>query len=448
MSFGIGRLGRGFGRLGAMDRLSGASTPAWLPLADAIAPKVYADFAAQNYWYNGAVIADWATFLSTLSGTLDGSSSRYYTNVAGTLVATTGPRFDYDPVTHVARGILLEGARTNVIKRSQEFDNASWDLKFNGAVTANAGNAPDGTVTADKFIPTTANAAHVIAQTFSAVGFATSTAYSWSLFAQAAGYDYVVIRLFQNGSHGALSQVFNLATGALGASEGSPVSSIRNFGGGIYRLEMNGTTGATSSANDRYDIWVGNSNVVGPSFAADGTSGVLLWGAQLEAGAFASSYIPTTSGSVTRAADSLVFTPISWFNQSEGALFGVARDMRTSGRVLSMYAGTLTNRMADFYMNTETSPRFYSDPTGGLNPANTITALARFKAATSYKVNDCAFVLNGGTAATDATTPAMLANDTLEIGGFGAAQIANGHIEQIGYWNTRVSNAGLQTLTA
>ncbi len=65
-----------------------------------------------------------------------------------TSAAVYGPRFDFDPVTLAARGLLVEEQRTNLLTYSEQFDNAAW-VKSGTTVTANAAAAPNGTVTAD-----------------------------------------------------------------------------------------------------------------------------------------------------------------------------------------------------------------------------------------------------------------------------------------------------------
>ena len=63
------------------------------------------------------------------------------------------------------------------------------------------------------------------------------------------------------------------------------------------------------------------------TYDGNGTSGIYLWGAQLEEGAFPSSYIPTTTAAATRSADvaSITGTAFSgWYRQDEGTFYGEA----------------------------------------------------------------------------------------------------------------------------
>jgi len=115
---------------------------------------------------SGAVAASFlppaALDLNLTSGTLDSrvtftrASGGTRFNSSGVLetVASDVPRFDHDPVTLAPRGLLIEGARTNLVQFSEEMDNAYW-TKAQSSVTANATAAPSGATTADNWIPTT-----------------------------------------------------------------------------------------------------------------------------------------------------------------------------------------------------------------------------------------------------------------------------------------------------
>lgn len=181
--------------------------------------------------------------------------------------------------------------RTNLLIRSQELDNAAWTHPF-ASVTPNADTAPDGTLTADKITPDTSNNTHYNAQSPATAPF---TTYTKSVFAKAAGYNWLGIqtKTADGVFHLAL---FDLSTGSLGATTLS-TSTITRAPNGYYRCTMTYTSGAgAGAANDAFFA----SNLANFSaFVGDGTSGIYLWGAQTEVGAVASSYIPTTSATVT-----------------------------------------------------------------------------------------------------------------------------------------------------
>jgi hypothetical protein len=154
-------------------------------------------------------------------------------------------------------------ARYNLLTYSEQFDNAYWSNIALMTVSANAGTAPDGTTTADKIIPTAVSGTHQIGR----LSVVTSAAYVFSVYAKAAGYDTIEVLDGTGGVNGAL---FNLSTGAV-TNRGTGVGSAVSVGDGWYRCTVDYTTTGIR-------IYVPTSS---STFTGDGTSGVLLWGAQL-----------------------------------------------------------------------------------------------------------------------------------------------------------------------
>jgi hypothetical protein len=108
-----------------------------------------------------------------------GSTATEYNPTTGT--AYFGPRFDHDPATGASRGLLIEEARTNLLERSAEFDNAYWE-KSGSTSAANTSTAPDGTTSADRISETSDLAGHFVKRTISVVS---GTTYTLSVFAKA-----------------------------------------------------------------------------------------------------------------------------------------------------------------------------------------------------------------------------------------------------------------------
>ena len=175
--------------------------------------------------------------------------------------------------------------------------------------------------------------------------------------------------------------------------------------------------------------------------------------ANLEAGSFATSYIPTTTAAVTRAADVASINTLSpWFNAAEGSFFVQASNLLASAPALfSTDDGTTNNRLINFFSNP-TTPSFRVI-LGGVDQANisagAISLQSTFKLASAYKVNDFAASLNGAAAVVDTSGTIPSGQTTARLGSnVVTAGLINGYLQRITYYPRRLTNAELQTLTA
>jgi hypothetical protein len=189
--------------------------------------------------------------------------------------------------TRVDANGLVEIPRTNLVLQSQTFDNASW-IKTAATITANASTAPDGTLTADKFIPNTSATNHAInSNSF------TSGTNTISVYAKMDGYRYLVIL------SATANASFDLMNGVVANNSGGGFVSysITNAGNGWYRCVLT----ATSISS----IFISGGSSSAPAFfngAGDGTSGIYIWGAQVELGNALTEYIPTVASIRTKFA--------------------------------------------------------------------------------------------------------------------------------------------------
>lgn len=198
------------------------------------------------------------------------------------------------------------------------------------------------------------------------------------------------------------------------------------------------------------------------SYTGDGTSGILLWGAQLEAGAFPTSYIPTTSATATRAADLASMTGAnfsSWFNASEGTILsealisGYTVPAANFPLIASLNDGTGNNYIENGYVTATLSSfvvRASNTEQVGLYPS--AGSVQQRRVGSVYRANDFAVSVNGGAAQTDTagnvpTVDRLRFGERLSTSGTSVICL-NGHIRRFVYWPVRVSNAQLQALTA
>jgi hypothetical protein len=257
---------------------------------------------------------------------------------------------------------------------------------------------------------------------------------------KAAGRNWGAIRLGQ-GTTGIA--YFNLSAGTVGTVTAGYTSSIANIGNGWYRCSISGTAAGTIYSGVFYTATADGTN----SYTGDGTSGIYLYGAQLEAGAFATSYIPTAAATVTRNAD-VAFVATSQFpyRATEGALVVSADYIGQSPS--NAYAAALNDGTASNFMAVRRNPTgetIFATVATTLQvaiPYTTVTNNVAFKNAFSYKLNDFAGAANGAITGTD-TSGTVPSVSRLGLGNVADLLFMNGHIRQITYIPRRLTNAEL-----
>jgi hypothetical protein len=396
------------------------------------------------------------TFTRSTTATFVGSDGFIQT------AAIDAPRFDYNPATLASKGLLIEEQRTNVLTYSEQFDNAVW-VKNNVTVTANTTASPAGTSTADTVTENTAVAAqHGVSPP--AIATTAGTSYTMSVYAKNNGRRYLSLA---TGSANGVVATFDLQTGVisaaaavLGALWSSPSATITSAGSGWYRCTVTGIDtvgGARTPAYALSNVSTNPASGNGNLYTGDGTSGVYLYGAQIEVGAFATSYIPTVASQVTRTADVAVMTGTnfsSWYNQTEGTFVTksqLSRQAAITGTTIVMVSasGSVNDQLVVFYRATGNTG-FDSVVAGvsqaGLNNGVAITANTIANIAGAYKINDFAMSTNAGTVQTD-TSGTLPTVNQMQLGAVWTATL-NGCIRSVDYYPTRLPNETLQALTA
>jgi len=390
--------------------------------------------------------ADLITFTRSTTATFVGSNGLIQS------AAINAPRFDFSPVTLAPLGFLIEEQRVNSALYSEQFDNAVY-IKVRSSITTNATTSPDGTATADKLVEdTTATNTHLIQLQGGFSSFVSGTTYVISGYAKAGERTSASINLGTDGGvFAGQSANFDFSTGAISAQSGVATFAMTNAGNGWYRWSIAATAAASGVAFLRFSL-IGplGSNI----YTGDGTSGLFLWGNQLEVGAFPTSYIPTVASTVTRAADVAVisganFTP--WYNQSEGTI--IASWSTTDAvvplalGVFSVSNGTTAEGIQIRRIAGSNDVRFIVIDGGATQYFSAIAASSGVNiSALAYRTNDFIGANNGtlGTADTSGTLPTVT---QAEIGFGQDLTYLNGRLRNVTYYPTRLTDAQLQALT-
>jgi len=388
--------------------------------------------------------------------TFSRASSATFFNRSGVLstATTNSPRFDYDPVTLIPRGILIEDQRTNLLTYSEQFDNAAW-TKGLSSITADNTVSPDGQVTADKLVEDTSAGQHLARQTTS--GLSSGSTLTLSVFLKAA--ERTTSQLYINDNATTNNRVqanFDLSAGTTSSASNvgtftGATSSITSVGNGWYRCVLTGVATGVTSVQSR--VIIGTT-----SYTGDGTSGIYIWGAQLEVGAFSTSYIPTVASTVTRSADVANINTLSpWFNSSEGTLF-------VEGTVVNNIVGTNARTYAAIGNVSSINERFNLEArsigstrarlyVGGSSTIATVNYNAlgtNTKLAGAYGADGVTMCVAGLSPVTAATS--LFGTVTSLVLGNIFAQTSttniNGYLRRVIYYPRRLSNAELQSITA
>jgi hypothetical protein len=382
----------------------------------------------------------------TFTRTTGTSNPATYVDSSGYVVVATNnqPRFDHDPVTLACKGLLIEEARTNLFAYSQEFDNAYW-TNTNTAETPDAVVSPDGTTNAEKL---TSNATGTVIRDIRRTTTYTAGFHTLSVYAKAAEVSSIALDVGQ----GYGFAQFNLSTGQVTGTP-SGTATIVNAGGGWYRCSI--SANVAESNNRTNQIFLNNR---GSSTNIPVGDGVYIWGAQLEAGAFATSYIPTTTAALTRNADVATMTGTNfsdWFNATEGTFqckFNMY-SVNASNMAFTVDDGTTTHRLwlyarsgnsrTEFIVSNASGGQAALQMAGGNPSANT-----DYNACVAYKLDSFAGSRNAGAPVTD-TSGTLPTVDRLQLGRRydSATQYLSGWLQELNYWPQRLTNNEVQAFS-
>jgi len=365
------------------------------------------------------------------------SSGTYWDENSVLQTATTDePRFTHNPATGESLGLLVEGAATNLLQKSDDFGDAYW-TKFDATISSNAIVAPDGTLTGDKFVED--SGAGKFPQVYKTGVAASNVTHTLSIYAKAGERNWIVVN--NNSGFGSYRAWFNLSTGTVGTVDAGITADIHDCGDGWYRCEVARETAIFAAQLAAVQIAPGDGV---QSYTGDGSSGLYIWRMQFEVGSKATSSIKTEASTVTRAADSASMTGTnfsSWFNASEGTFVLDAVGYESGQSIVAAQNAAVTNYMDLAWRTSGLTLTLANIVDGGVNQASLSGLSAGSnKTALAYRNNDFALSANGGAPTAD-SSGAVPSVDRLVF-------YANSTIKRLAYYPRRLPDAQLQAITS
>lgn len=347
---------------------------------------------------NGVTPTEWIPTGSTISG---------------------APRFDHDPVTGESLGLLVEEERTNLLTYSAQFDHSAWTKvgSFVSSQVSNAALAPDGTQTAEEY----QNLAGVSNNNIHQVVTTSAQKYAFSVYLKAKTPSDVGKSVLIGGHENStthLREVVQLP------AVWTRFSKTGTTTAGAWSWGIDGRTSGTFN---------------GISVPRE-VSSFYTWGAQLEVGSFPTSYIPTTSTTVTRAADVVSITGTnfsSWYNQSEGTVFVEASAAGAAG-VVEFKDGSLERWRAGFAVDNNAKAAVIVGgvvQTNIVTPDNSTPYNQYHKICIAIAENNLVFAYNGNALLDNSLSVPSV--DGMTIGSaIGVPGRINGHVKRLAYFPT------------
>lgn len=404
-------------------------TPAYtLTATERVLPRLALDFTS-------AVLDTRITFART-----GGTATRV--NASGFIesVGANTPRFDFNSITLVCNGLLIEEERQNILFPSNDFANIAWTAT-EASIVSVANTDPEGNANSQKLVDTAVSSVHRIGISMSVV----PNTYTVSLYAKAA--EISCFTLIRSGS-GLASARFNLATMTatnIADATNLTMTTVKN---GWVRCTMTWTSAVTITRT----LFIQLENPAGTAtYTGTGSGGLFLYGMQREIGAFATSYIPTTVAQVTRTADVATMTGTNfsdWYNAGAGGFVAGALPSTVSGtRPALQFDDATANELITLRGNA-TNPELViidgGSPQAQID-AGTIVANTAYKLGAAWNTNNCAAAVNGGTAVTD--TSATIPTVTQARLGSDGTNYLNGNLQTVRYWPQRIIDAEVQAFS-
>ena len=399
-----------------------------------------------NGWYRCSITYNFIS-VPTNRILLNANGSLYFFGWQLNIGATAKPYFPTTDRLNVPRltyqnggggcpSLLLEKQSTNLVTYSEDLTNAVWLTAGGITVTANATTSPDGTQNADLF-------SHGSFSTYLYENLGTlSGTITTSIFVKKGSQSSIAFGFVSGGFGGGMSVKFNLDTQTFSgltnyANFTSITATYESYGNGWYRLNLTGTT-ATSAV---YYYVLGS---LLDSFAVN----AYLWGAQVEASSYPTSYIPTTSSSATRVVDGgYKFNISSLIGQSEGTIFLNYTLLNNSTDDITIGITGNNGKIIWFRKN---GIQFYGNGTTLLfDASSTGTMGVTYKMAFVYGQSDFRLYINGSLIGSVTSGTFTGTFDDFTFFPVGGVPYTNANkINEMVFFKTKLTNAELAQLTA
>ena len=383
----------------------------------------------------------------TVTGDPQGEATRVNKDGLIESVAADVPRLDYpllDGVVQDCPTLLLEPSRTNSLPESENFS-TNWFVI--GLSVSSGISSPDGGTNAYSLVEGTGTGGKII---YDAISVSAGSV-TYSLFMKKGDKRYTALLL----SGVVTTSMFNvdLENGTGTTVTGSfDSTNIEEYPNGWYRISV--TTTATAG-NLNCNVYLMNGAAYNErNYTGNGTDKTYIFGAQLEAGSYPTSYIPTSGSAVTRTVDKCLNAgDANLFNDSEGTLFVDLENFSGNTRELTLSDGTINNRVTINFYGASAVIRFYV-ANGGVAQADSVFSISfnfdqRNKIAFRYKQNDFKAYINGTQVFSDTSgnTPVGLSRFDFANSN-GTFNFIEGEIYQAMVFNEALSDSELETLTS
>ena len=402
------------------------------------------------------------------------SGDATYMDANGLIVtaAADEPRFDHRYVNGEIEslGLLVEEQRSNLLPYTEDFSSSWSHIGFTSNAVDSTYANPTGSLGTKKLIEETGNIGNqkVLYRYHNVDGAGgNNQIFSHSCFVKPIGNRHAQLNVHNAGTPArGISVNFDLNnidtpfSTSISSFASSVSYGVIPYPNGWYKLYLIGNTSSQDSDGTTLAFHVRILNASGSSnYTGDGSSGLYVYGAQMEVGAFPTSYIPTTSSQATRSPDNVSMTGTNfsdWYNQSEGTIYcsgnntGITTTTSRFYYAIENTSSSSGNFIRKWIWNGNTGlllNSFYTSNTTGQGSVisaefgNTLTTDNK-KTAVGYAKSDFASYYNGTSLNTDTSGNLPVGIDRIRIG-----TNLSGHISQLTYYPTRLSNTVLQNLT-